>query len=198
MYKYAAEINEENIVIEKLSENNFKLVKEFECGNDYIDEFLKRKAVCDNQSTTHLLIEKSNNLLLGFFSLSASGISFNMSSGNVPRDKKNRFNISAIEIDFFAINKPFQHMFFDEITELENEKYFLSDILFEKIMEFIIEIKEYVGFRSVVLYSVPNSKDKNKPLDIYERFGFVSFEDYMEQDKKRFLEGCIPLFKEAR
>lgn len=197
MYKYASEINENNITIQKLCSNNFHLTKGFTCGNDYIDEFLKKKAIDDKQSTTHLIIENKENLLLGFFSLSASGISFNMSETNVPRDKKNRFNISAIEIDFFAINKPFQHLYFDEIGKQEDEDYFLSDILFEKIMEFINELREYVGFRSVVLYSVPNSKDSNKPLDIYQRFDFVSFKDYMEQDRKRLLEGCIPLFKDV-
>lgn len=197
MYRYASEIDEKNIIIQKLCSSNVDLIKDFICGNDYIDEFLKKKALYDRESTTHLIIEKSSDLLLGFFSLSASGISFNMSETDISRDKKNRFNISAVEIDFFAVNKPFQHMFFDEISEKEKEEYFLSDILFEKIIEFIVELREYIGFRSVVLYSVPNSKNFNKPLGIYERFGFISFKDYMEQDRKRFLEGCIPLFKDV-
>ncbi len=197
MYKYASEINEENIIIQKLYDDNVYLIKDFVCGNDYIDEFLKKKAIYSRESTTHLILEKSSNLLLGFFSLSASGISFNMSEVNTLREKKNRFNISAVEIDFFAVNKPFQHMFYDEISEKEKEEYFLSDILFEKIMEFILNLRESIGFRSVVLYSVPNSKDSNKPLNIYERFNFVSFKDYMEQDRKRYLEGCIPLFKDV-
>lgn len=196
MYKYAIEIDENDIEIEKLDKKHNDITKTFECGNDYMDEFLKKNAINDRLSTTHLFIDKKNNLLLGFFSLSASGVSLNMSNPNVERSKKNRFNISAIEISYFALNKPFKHMFFDEITEKENENYFLSDILFEKVIEYIIELRKYIGFRNIILYSVPNSKDENRPLDIYERFNFASFTDYMEKNNKRFLEGCIPLFKE--
>lgn len=193
LYRYASQIKEENIKIEKLNDCNFNLTKNFVCGNEYIDTYLSKKAKDDSLATTHLIIDKTDNTLVGFFSISASGISFNMSGTEIERENQNRFNIPAVELDFFAVNRQFQHMYYDEIAEKEKDDYFLSDILLEKIISFILSLRDFIGFKSIILYSVPKNEEA-KPLDIYIRFGFKSFEEFMEPSRKRFLDGCIPLY----
>lgn len=193
MYKYAREIKFDSLRIEPLTNDNKILVDGFYSNNDVIDNFFKKEALTDTKVATHLIIDSLTNDLISFFSLSASGISINMSSQKL-RESINRFNIPAIEINYFAIDKKYRHLFYDEITEKENEEYFLSDMLFEKILELILEFRKNIGFSFITLYSVPNSKNPNKPLNIYTRFNFETFEEYMEANKKRYLEGCIPMY----
>lgn len=192
MFNYVEEINLEKIKIESLTEDNHHLVKDFCCSNDVFEEFLVIKALSSNDTRTYLFIydNEKERILLGYFSISASGISI-MNDGRSDAEKVGvrKFNMSAIEISHFALCEQFQHMFWDEGSKIENYKFYLSDVLFLELMKYITnEVLSVIGAAFIVLYSVPKAEN------LYRRNEFMSFEDFMIPDIKRYLEDCVPLY----
>lgn len=185
MFKYCCEINLDNIILKPLTKDNFYLVKGFCCENEVFDNFLLKEALFDNSTKTYLILYE--NILLGFFSLSASGISIiNDSHEN---KESHRFNISAIEISHFALNKHFHHLYYDRQAKEENEKYFLSDICLEYILTYIVEnVTTIIGAKFIILYSIPKAES------LYKRLDFKNFESFMIPNHKRYYEGCTAFF----
>lgn len=168
------------IQIEPLTKNNVYLVDGFFCGNDAINKFLKKDALDKKDIKTYLFIWK--NKLIGYFSISASGISVM----NAPNKK---YNLPAVEIKFFAIHEEYHHMYFDEEGEKSKEKFYLSDVLLIQVIDFIIDnICSIIGVYAIILYSVPTA------VSLYKRRYFKPFIDLMIPDEKYYLEGCIPMF----
>lgn len=177
---YIREIEIENIKIESFTIKHSELVKDFFCDNEYIDNYIHNEALTDRRTKTYLFIY--HDKLLGFFSISAKGIS-------VDNSPKKPYNLPAIEISFFALDKKYHHMYYDERSEEELDKFYLSDILFVLSTKFIKnEIATRVGSMFVTLYSVPRAED------LYKRNDFINFEPVMLAENKNKLEGCIPLY----
>lgn len=192
MFKYFQEIEIEKVKIESLTKDNYYLVKDFCCGNEVFEEYLTKKALSDYKTRTYLFIyhNEDEKILLGYFGLSASGISI-MNDGrkDVKKEEAKKFNMPAIEISHFALCTQFHHMYYDEKAEIEKDKYYLSDILFLELMKYIIsDVILVVGASFVVLYAVKTAES------LYRRNDFLSFEDYMVPDNKRYLYECIPLY----
>lgn len=177
---YIKEIKTENIKIEPFTIKHSGLVKGFFCDNEYIDNYIHNEALTDRKAKTYLFIY--DNQLLGFFSISAKGISIN-------NEPKKPFNLPSIEISYFALDQKYHHMYYNEQSEIELDKFYLSDVLFVLTTKFIKEeIATRVGAMFVTLYSVPRAED------LYKRNDFMNFEPIMLAENKSKLEGCIPLY----
>ncbi|MFR4518422.1 MAG: hypothetical protein ACLT40_00485 [Fusobacterium sp.] len=169
-----------DITIKPLTKENVNLVDGFFCGNDAINKFLKKDALEKQDIRTYLFIWE--NKLIGYFSVSASGIS-------IMNGPKKKYNLSAIEIKFFAIHEEYHHMYFDKEGEDTKEKFYLSDVLLAQVIDFIIDnICNIVGVYAIILYSVPTA------VPLYTRSNFKPFINLMIPDEKYYLEGCIPMF----
>ena len=49
-------------------------VKNFNCGNEVINLYLKEKACDDPQTVTFIVKDKNNNMVICYYSLSCSGL----------------------------------------------------------------------------------------------------------------------------
>ena len=76
-----------------------------------------------------------------------------------------------------------------EISKKEGIKFYLSDFLFTKVLEYITnDIIEVIGITFITLYSVPEAES------LYRRRKFEYFGDFMIANNKRYLDGCIPMY----
>lgn len=183
MFKYFSEINLDEIHIEALNYDNHYLIKGFSCGNINFDEFLHEDAIYEHRVVTYLIVYQNN--LLGFFAISASGIN--------KIEEGINYNLSAIEINYFALENKYHHISFNEEEEKKKTKFYLSDVIFSKILNFISNnIINIVGAEFIVLYSVPEA------VDLYTRNEFKNFEEYMNCSNKPYLRECIPMYIKSK
>ncbi len=186
MFKYFSEIDLDNIKIEKLNYDNLNLTNGFSCGNLEFDFFLQGNAIEEHRVSTYLILY--NNDLLGFFSLSANGIYIEDNDNS-----EISYISSAIEISYFALEKKYHHVSYNEEEEKKGTKFYLSDVLISKILEFISNyIIDIVGAQFIILYSVPEAES------LYSRNEFKSFENYMKKSNKPYLRECIPMYIKSR
>ena len=145
-------------------------IKDFDCGFDVFDDYLKRHIPKD-KAVFHYIINPEDDSLIAYFSLLASCVligDFN----------KHNF-IPAIELKMFAVDKKYQ-------------KRNLSNKLVDAIINIVNEYSsEYVGAELLILYSVP----AEQVVHMYEKSGFekLPFEYFMY--KSYFNEGCISMYK---
>lgn len=177
--QYYNEININNIKIEPLTEQNDYLVEGFSCGEIDFDKFIYYDAL-GNECKIYLILYK--NIMLGFFGITATGIITNkMENDNI----KEIYNEPAIEINYFATDEKYHGMYIDE---QHSEQETLSDIIFIKVLSFIAEIQNIIGFKYIILYSV-------KPaVNFYKKHNFEEFNKYMVRNVKQYINDCIPLF----
>lgn len=112
--------------MQPLTRDNCDLVKDFLCRNEILDDFLINDAIYERGTRTYLFIydDEGFKKILGFFSLSASGV----------------------EIVNFALDSEFHHMYWSEISKKEGIKFYLSDFLFTKVLEYMTnDIIEVIG-----------------------------------------------------
>lgn len=175
-YSYGEEIN---YYITKLNSDNVDLVQSFTCGNELIDHYLKNEAYRDEKAVTYLYLEESSNLMLGFASISCSGI--------LCQHEKTCITRPSISINYFAINTEIQHLPYDR--EQGEDRYCISDQMFCDLLSMCRMISnEYIGAEHVTLYSVP------KAYSFYRRNMMSEFTEYMTRENYPYIEGCIPMF----
>lgn len=176
MYQFGREIN---YSIERLSPDNIKLLGDFSCENESIDDYLHKKALTDTENVCYLCRDLNMNKIIGFASLACSGIYHRVDNFIQ--------TIPAIQISYFAIDQQIHKLLYDE----EDMHFYFSDMFFCNILEKCNEISEiYVGAAFVVLYAVPDAKH------FYERNRFQDYTEYMQRDHTRYLDGCTPMFIE--
>lgn len=160
-----------------LSEND--ITKDFNCGNEIINNYLHSKALTDKKAKTFIVINTENNEVICYYSLCCSG--FVTSS-------KNKFTIyPAVEIKMFAIDEKYQHMKYSDDVYEDNLN--LSDMLFAEVISFIYDFTDnFCGADEVILYSVPDAEN------FYLRNGFKRFENFMLESSELFTDGCIPMY----
>lgn len=175
MTQYGNSINLSDPI--KMTKNEINLVKDFDCGNEVINEYLKSKSHCDPQTVTYIVIDNDNGSVICYYSLSCSGFVI---------ESNHKFTIyPAVEIKMFAIDENYQHMPYSE--DIEDGSF--SDILFSDVIGFIYDFTEnYCGADKIILYSVPDAKS------FYIRNGFTEFMEYMLKSESWFLDGCVPMY----
>lgn len=154
-------------------------VKNFNCGNEVINSYLKEKACDDPQTVTFIVKDKNNNMVICYYSLSCSGLVLDHGTGN-------KITIyPAVEIKMFAIDENYQHMPYSDDTEEGN----LSDMLFADVIAYIYRFTdEQCGADKITLYSVPDA------VNFYSRNGFNEFREFMKPSTSWFLDGCVPMY----
>lgn len=175
MYSFGSKIK---YCIKKLSSNSCEQLKKFDCGNNYINDYLKNQAKNDD-AVTYLFIDNSDGSLLAFASIRCSGI----------RTKKEKtvYTQSAIEIKYFAVDSKYHKLPYG--SDRDDEHYYFSDQILMDICKICRTIsEEHVSASHIILYSVPDAKQ------FYSRNMFGEFNDYMQFDEYDVIDGCIPMF----
>lgn len=157
-----------------------KFIDKFDCTNNSINKYLKEKAYDDmlyGRTVTRLIFNKQNDRIIGFYTLITSALVV----GTGITD--NHF-YSAIEIKFFAIDKEYQHIRYDE-----NDDNILSDYLLSEVIDDINEITlKNCGAEFVILYSVPRA------IHFYKDYGFKLFNDFIRPNTDNYLGDCQGMF----
>lgn len=171
--------NDITIKIIKYTENEKTIAQDFNCGNDVISNYLKEKAHDDPQAVTFIAVDNSNDSIIGYYSLSCSGLA-------VDHGYSGKITIyPAVEIKMFAVDGKYQH--FPNSVDPEDGN--LSDTVFSGVISHIYNFTdEQCGADNIVLYSVPEA------LNFYKRNGFSEFKNFMHPSESWFTDGCIPMF----
>ncbi len=111
-HKSATEVNMRQLRIEKLSENNLRFTKEFDCGDCDLNEFLKEDAVPYQKgkiAVTYLCFY--GEVLIGYYSLSNDAIEIKGKAKNIMEKlKKRQKTYPAIKIGRMGIDKNFSRV----------------------------------------------------------------------------------------
>lgn len=178
-HKYGSDFN---ITFRKISEDDIDMIRDFDCGNRSINDFIREESLDSKKDVTYIFSDTENENIIAFCSICCNGISVCEDNG----DKVYATNYPAIDIDFFAVDESYRSIPFDESS---NRYETLSNALFSFMIKYISDIAtKYVGATHICLYAVPKAKN------FYKRCGFIDFEPYMNRDEAPFLEGCIPMF----
>lgn len=152
------------------------IIKDFDCGNDVLNEYLKTEAYFDYDAVTHITVDKLDNCL-GFFSLSCSGLYLN--------DSRVNHIFPAVELKCFAIDRKYQGKYNCENSiKSTYAELMLSKVIFDFIYDFT---ENLCGASRIILYSVP------KAVNFYRRADFDFFENMFLYDESSYLDGCIPM-----
>ena len=159
-----------------LSKDDIEKTKYFDCGNEVINDYLKKHAYEDSRATTFVIYDIENNCIINYYSLSCSGFVL---------DYNSHFTIyPAVEIKMFAIDEQYKHIIYSPDDNLT-----LSDYIFGNVISRIYDFTENeCGADKVILYSVPKAEN------FYIKNGFIRFQDFMLQSESVFLDGCIPMY----
>lgn len=170
-----------DISFRTVSEDDVDALKDFDCGNHAINDFI-RNCLDTQKDVTYLFYDNENNKIIGFCAICCNGISINATDGV----DKFCTNYPAVEIDFFAIDEQYKSIPFDKESGKHDT---LSNALFLYIIGHINNVvTSYVGATHICLYAVPQA------VSFYQRCGFVDFEAYMNRDEAPFTRDCKPMF----
>ncbi|MGL5637974.1 MAG: hypothetical protein ACRCZO_02935 [Cetobacterium sp.] len=176
--------------INLLSESTEFLIDDFDCGNLYINDYLKSKALFSDDTKTYLIINKTKEnfeseykKVLGFFSLTCSAIKYS------PNEGKTINNFPAIELKYFALDIKFQGLQYDSDLDDPFDPFNFSDVMFGEILKKCKYIKNNIlGAKYLTLYSVPES------VSFYKRQYMEDFNQYMESNNNKEIIDCVPMF----
>lgn len=175
--------DELEFTVELVNKNHLDKIKIFTCGNDEIDEYLRKKAFEDLESgdgTTKVVIDTIHNKIIAYYTLCCSAI--------VANQYNKKYYSPAVEIKMFALNQEYQKLKI-EFSEDEDYEENLSDLILANVIKEVYEFTEdSCAARNIILYSVEKAKS------FYKRNSFESFEDYMETSDSKYLNGCTPMF----
>ncbi len=167
-----------NYELVALTAEHSDLIGSFCCGNEVIDDFLKYKSWGNEESGITYLFLSDNNDVLAFMTLSCSSL--------VYKDSSVRQSFPAIEIRYFAVAKKYQKF---PMLEDDGEIFYLSDQILCDAIAFCKKIsEETIGADYILLYSVDYA------VKFYKRNSFKPLAEYFAHDKKRYLDGCTPMY----
>lgn len=167
-------MSEENIV-KKIREErldyreiHFRLLDDFFCGVDSLDNYLKSEAYEHNytgEGNTFLLFKDDSDIIIGYYTLRASSIK--VESDYYP----------VVEISRLAIAKDFQRMGIG------------TTVVLTLINQKILQVFKYIGIKGVLVFSDSNA------IDFYEKkIGFNNLgEDFVEKIEDGFSDDCTAM-----
>lgn len=164
-----------------LSNDNKDLLNSFSCGNEVIDEYIKKYCLNDYSSVTHIIVNSVNKEIICVYTLCCSSMILESYSKHYPTP--------AVELKFFAVDKKYQDMPYSE----DKEDGCLSNVLLSEVTRLVMDFTDdYCGANLLVVYST----DEGVPF--YKKNGFRDFPEIAWRDDSRFLDGCTPLFLTLR
>lgn len=109
-YQYGKDVPLE---IERLNDDNVNLIAKFSCGNENIDDCIRADSI-SNKTVSYLYINSETQEIVAYCSISCAGVVHEViedgSTDPVPK------TLSAIEIDFFAVNAQYRGLPFKETS----------------------------------------------------------------------------------
>ena len=160
-------------------------IEAFHCGNRNLDSLIRDDSVFGN-TVAYLFIDKDNDRLVAYCSLSCSGI-MTVADDAEPDIVDPRTIIPSIEIKFFAVDCEYRSLKMEETSKRYDT---LSASIFQYCIYIAYKIStENIGAKALLLYSVPEAQN------FYKRGGFQMFTEEMSRDNARFVKGCIPMYR---
>lgn len=149
----------------KLEEEHKSLLDEFDCGNNYLNGFLKSSKAFDNGiGTTYIALEDEVDRIIGYYNITAGSL-------DVPYGSLRIKGGSSVHINCFAVTKEFQKNV-ERMIPGTSQKIYTSDMLLADCEERIRVIKEkYLGVGFITLGSTKEG------INLYERNGFSIAEE---------------------
>lgn len=157
------------------------LVKDFDSGNFYLDQFLKsEKAMDDSLGKTYVFLTDVGDKVIGYY---------NIGMGSVEQIKGTyRKKLGgAVHINCFAIDKAYQ----DQIAFIDTEvgKIHLSDLLLHDCMKRIMVLRSHcIGMAFVTL----NSTEEGKWL--YRRNEYEYLDEDLDFSKEENDVQCTQMY----
>ena len=163
----------------------FKLTRElhesitskFTSGNDVVDNFINGTECLDpGVGVTYVMLNDKKTFIVAYC---------NITTGCVVDSANNNLKVGgSIHINKFGLDKTYQgfHIGSDD-SELK-----LSDILFCKIIDYVIAMREYIGFSFITLCSTQEG------LHLYQRRGFDPIESDMTVIQDESEKVCYQMY----
>lgn len=165
--------------IQRLNEENYKKVLDFDCGYDEFNGFLLNKALNSVDSTTYLVFDElDESKVIGYFAISCSCIVVEI---------KGMTQIPAVEITMLALNKDYQSKEF----MFDNEMVKYSE---ELMTAAIMTIREITDSHCAATHITAYSVKAEGVSEYYLENGFTEFIDGFFQKSNIYNQGCIPFF----
>lgn len=155
--------------IQKFTNEYIDLVKDFDCGNLVINNFLKNGSALDeNRGITYIMLADKNDFIIGYYNIEAGRVDQIESL-----DGKNYFMPmgASVNINYLAIHSKYQGI---QIAEINDQKIYLGDLLLRDCEKRILTLRQQVGICFVTLCSTEEGYHL-----YHERNGYEDFEDDM-------------------
>lgn len=164
--------------LEVLSKFNDCCIKNFDCGNEEINNHIKRYASFSASERFFVMIEAVSNCAICVYSLKATAIT---REHNV---QQGAYYDPAIEIAIFAVDKKFQ----DTIYRYSGSEAYISDYMLCTVIDKIVEIcKSSCAVQYIMLFST------NDAIHFYKRNKFKEFNQFMKNNDS-YIKYCQPMY----
>lgn len=186
MSRYGEEISYD---FNLLKVEDYDDLQPFTCGNEKLDlhihrDIIKEGQIVDEDGLYFVCRDLSTHKIIAVASLATSGIIY---------EATNYMHIlPAIKIDVLAVDKEYQKMHYDALSELAqdaDEHYYFSDDIMGTILQHCREISEEKALANfIVLYA-----DK-KAYRYYQRNGFLDYKEFMVKEHNQEINENIPMY----
>lgn len=162
---------------EKLSSRHNKIIKDFYCGNSYLDNFLKNGSAFDKAiGRTYIYTTADSSEIIGYYNISTGSLQ-NIESTDV------KFKMGgSIHINAFAISQDYQG------KTVGDHGFRYSDIVLSDCIERIEKLRDSVGFAFITLAST------SMGYNLYKRHGFEELEPDMVFTLEHSEVDCIQMY----
>lgn len=153
-----------NIV--KYSNEYQNLVKDFDCGNVVLNNFINSSDALDkSQGITYILLSDKKDFIIGYYNISAGRVDLIEQFGE-------RINYlpmgGSVNINYLAIHSIYQHK---KIGTLKSgQGFYLGDFLLHDCEKRIMKLKEDIGIMFITLYSTEEGYNLYHNRNSYENF----------------------------
>lgn len=163
---------------EVLSNLNDYCLKCFDCGNEEINDHIKRYASFSDAERFFAMIDAATNRAICVYSLKATAITTEHSA------QDGAYYYPAIEIAIFAVDKNFQ----DTKYRCDRIEAYISDYMLCNVIDKIVGIcKNSCAVEYIMLFST------NEAIHFYKRNKFMEFNQFMKNNNL-YIRDCQPMY----
>lgn len=176
-----------------LKDADVSLFKNFKCGHEEIERYIKEDALNDNSAgkgVTFLIVNKKSRRLVAYYTLASSALLYFKDEDILNKtgiDNVKISGISSIEIKMFAVSTSYQDVKCDDGNghEIPVSAFILGSLIGE-----IYNISLYTtGIETIILNATPDA------VDFYIKNSFVPLDKYYSLHDS-YTEGCTPMYLE--
>lgn len=171
--------------IEKYTPKYEKLVKNFECGNIVIDNFLRNgDALDENQGITYVLLSDNKDFIIGYYNVEVGRVDQIEDIGDTVMYKPMG---GSVNINYLAIHSKYQGT---KIAEVDGRKIYLGDYILRDCEKLVLRLRKEIGIVFITLYSTEQGYHL-----YHERNSYEDFEDDMSTFVQESDQKCYKLYK---